>query len=122
MIQQLVWTPDSDVVSLLVRFHDKIMPRLYMQTSLHCIDINGIVSSLGSKAKALSSLHSLLGCDTTGKFISKDKAKWLGFLGVCDDYMVNALLSLESDNPLSQIAMLEKIVCRLYCPSLSSKH
>ena len=115
----IVWTPDSDVVPLLVRFHDKIVPRLYMQTSLHCIDINSIVSSLGSKAKALSSLHSLSGCDTTGKFITKGKSKWLAVLGVCDDDMVNALLSLESDNPLSQIAMLEKIVCRLYCPKVS---
>ena len=69
----IVWTPDSDAVPLLVRFHDKIVPRLYMQTSLHCIDINSIVSSLGSKAKALSSLHSLSGCDTTGKFITKVK-------------------------------------------------
>ena len=90
-----------------------------MQTSLHCIDINSIVSSLGSRAKALSSLHSLSGCDTTGKFITKGKAKWLAVLGVCDDDMVNALLSMESDNPLSQIAMLEKIVCRLYCPKVS---
>ena len=94
----IIWTPDSDVVPLLVHFDDKIVPRLYMQT-LHCIDINSIVSSLGSKAKALSSLHSLSGCDTTGKFIIQGKAKWLAVLGVCDDDMVNALLSLESDNP-----------------------
>ena len=90
-----------------------------MQIPLHCIDINSIVSSFGSKAKALSPLHSLSGCDTTGKFIIKVKAKWL-----CDDDTDgdsdgdNALLSLESDNSLSQITMLEKVVCKLYCPKV----
>ena len=56
-----------------------------MKTPLHCIDINSIVSSLGSKAKALSPLHSLSGCDTTGKCITKGKAKWLAVLDVYDD-------------------------------------
>ena len=114
----IVWTPDSAVVHLLVRFHDKIMQRLYIQTRLHFIDINSIVLSVGSKAKALSLLHSLSECDTTGKFTSNGKAKWLAVLGACDDDMVNALLSLKSDKPLSQIAMLEKIFCRLYCPKV----
>ena len=46
------------------------------------------------------------------------KANWFAVLNVCGD-MVIALLSLKSVNPVSQTAMIEKIVCRLGCPKVS---
>ena len=96
------------------------MPCLYMQALLHCIDINSIISLIiPLKVKSLLLLHSLSGCNPTGNVNAKGKTKSLAVSDVCDDGVISALLSVESDNPLGQIAMLKKIVCRLYWPRLS---
>ena len=49
-----------------------------MKTTTHLIDICSIVNMLRpNKALALTSLHALSGCDTTGRFLKKGKLKWL---------------------------------------------
>jgi len=91
-----------------------------MKTAAHLIDIKGIVKMLGeSKSKALTALHALSGCDTTGRFINIGKKSWIELFLHCDQSIDEALLTLENENPLSHIDKLEEFVCRLYC---SKKH
>ena len=91
-----------------------------MKNATHLIDIKGIVEMLGpSKAKSFTALHALSGFDTTGRFINIGKKTWIDLFLNLNQSIDEALLTLESENPLSHVKQLEEFVCRLYS---SKKH
>ena len=118
----VVYSSDTDVACGLVHFKDQIPTHLYMQTQLRYLDISSMAVSLSSKAKALISIHALSGCDTTGCFGSgrnrKGKKKWMHVFQDCDNEMMIALESLQSETPLKHIATFEKLLSKLYFPGI----
>ena len=111
-----VISSDTDVLCLLIRFHHQMFQKTYMKTTNHLIHICSIVNMLRpNKALALTSLHALSGCDTTGRFLKKGKLKWLDAFLKSDESMDIALQSLETADLLYSISKLEELVCRLYC-------
>ena len=62
----IVYSSDTDVACLLVHFEDQFLAKVYMITQRKVyLDISSISASLSISAKALISIHSLPGCDTT---------------------------------------------------------
>ena len=91
-----VISSDTDVLCHLIRFHHQMFQKTHMKTTTHLIDICSIVNMLRpNKALALTSLHALSGCDTTGRFLKKGKLKWLDAFLKSDESMDIALQSLK---------------------------
>ena len=74
----VVYYADTDVFVLLLRHHGNILCKnFYMNLLSGFADITRIYQSLGEKlGKALLSLHSLTGCDTSGKFAGISEEFW----------------------------------------------
>ena len=82
---------------------------LFNKTASHLINIYPIVKILGSKVYALTCLHKLLACDTTGRFLKKGKQRWLDMYLSFDNSIDLAFMSLETRNPLGSISKLEEL-------------
>ena len=112
----VIFSPDTDVFCLLVAFKNKIASDVFIHTGHHIISIEKVYQKLGpSKARALISLHALSGCDTTGRLLGKRKTSWMSAFLECSEKEVEALLSLQTEDPLKHITILEEFVCKLYC-------
>ena len=118
----VVFSPDTDVFCMLLAFKSKIKRDIYMQTSHHIISIGAVYRRLGPlKSIALLCLHALSGCDTCGRLLGKRKTSWMSIFMECSRKELEALISLQTDEPLSQINVLEELVCKLYCKTKSVK-
>ena len=111
-----VYSPDTDVLCLLVAFKPSMIKHVYMKTDNHFIKIKSAYNNLGSlKSKALLSLHALSGCDTTGSFFGKGKLQWWNCFQEVNNDIVKAIESIQSASPLQYIDILQIFVCKLYC-------
>ena len=68
---------DTDVLLLLLNFAKQLPRRIVVITASHSFSIGMLFEALGERVcTGLLSLHSLTGCDKTGKFSGKGKVKW----------------------------------------------
>ena len=86
-----VFSPDTDVLVLLIGHCSKIKPKINMVLSAtNTIDIKMAYKLLGSnKSRALIGLHALTGCDTTGKTFKKGKQSWWSVFETSEDELFN---------------------------------
>ena len=62
-------------------------------------------------------LHTLTGCDITGKFRGKSKIPWLtAYLKATEDIINYFVKFPYFEDPLEDLQIFEKFVCRVYCP------
>ena len=90
------------------------------------IYINDVVTVLGQKkSKALIGLHCFSGADWGGRFFGISKQRWFNtMINKDDDDELIQCLSLFGEEDQSEdweVAVLEKFVCEVYCPSLSTQ-
>ena len=112
-----VYSPDTDVLCLLVAFKPSMIKHVFMKTDNHFIRIESVYNSRGSlKSKALLSLHTLSGCDTTGRFFGKGKLQWWNCFQEVNDDIIKAIECIQSASPLQYVDILQIFVCKLYCP------
>ena len=79
---------------------------------------------LGSDADvAVLSLHSLTGCDTTGKFSGRSKEFWTGkFLSERNNVSFIQALNHLQQKPCEEVVNeLARFICRSYCPKGTPK-
>ena len=74
----VIFSPDTDVLVLLVSHAMKLSKECYLQLShAGIVNIHTIRQNLREqKSKSLIGLHTLTGCDTVGKFAGKTKTSW----------------------------------------------
>ena len=94
-----VYSPDTDVFLLLVHHFESLPQSLIFRTGrgkdLRDISIRSCYEAIGPKhARALLGLHTLTGCDQTGRFSSKSKSFWWKQFLEADTDSLNALSEL----------------------------
>ena len=97
----------------------KIVPRLNMVLSpTNTIDVKYVAAILGEdKCNALIGLHSVTGCNTTGKMFQKSKKTWVNEFLVSNMAVVTSLRDLTTeDSTEKSITGIEKLFASVYCP------
>ena len=94
-----VFTPDTDVFLLLVRFYPSLTQSLVFRTGrgneLRDIDVRSCYEAIGTDhAKALLAFHTFTGCNQTGRFCGKSKTVWWKEFRKADESTLNALAKL----------------------------
>ena len=112
-----VFSPDTDVLVLLVGHSSKIVPRLNMVLS-PTNTIKYVAAILGEdKCNTFIGLHAVTGCDTTGKMFKKSKKTWVNEFLVSNMAVVTSLRDLTTeDSTEKSITGIEKLFARVYCP------
>ena len=87
------------------------------------INIDSVAEYLGEeKSSALIGLHSVSGCDTTGKVYRKGKQRWVkAFLASSKDVIDS--LNILASNEYSELSMpgIEKLFISVFCPQTKIK-
>ena len=75
----LVYANDTDVFALLLKHYNKFNSKnIFMKGSNSLINVSFVFSVLGEQiCSSLLSLHTVIGCDTIGKFFGKSKEFWV---------------------------------------------
>ena len=119
----IVHCADTDVFVGLVSYSADIESGCFMQAHSDTLyDIKAASARIGTdKSRGIIALHSLTGCDITGKFRGKSKLPWLkGFLEA-DEETVSYFKNFPSiDNPESNIEVFESFLCSIFCPGSST--
>ena len=113
----VIFSPDTDVLVLLVSHAMKLSKECYLQLShAGIVNIHTIQENLGEqKCKAIIGLHALNGCDTVGKFAGKSRTScWNEFLRP-DSLVFTALSQIRENYIEDYIEHLVRFTCDIYC-------
>ena len=115
----VVQCSDTDVFVGLIAYASQIDSECLMQVAPDKIyNIKAISASIGEeRSRGLMALHTLTGCDITGKFRGKSKIPWLtAYLKETEDIINYFVKFPYFEDPLEDLQIFEKFVCRVYCP------
>ncbi len=115
----MVFSPDTDVLVLLIGNYSLLPCNTSISMVSGIIDISDIWAQLGErKANALPALHAFSGADTTGRFSRVGKVKWFKLYLCLEDNVVDALQTLLDSDAIADQSMdrLAEFVCRAYAP------
>ena len=71
-------------------------------------------SEIVKRMHALLSLHALSGCDTTVRFLGKQRKAWCNVFNKCTDEHFFVISSIQSENPLSHIDLIKECHALLF--------
>ena len=117
--QLVIFTPDTDVLVLVVAAYDKLCKHTSMAMVSGMVEVGPIWRALGrDKATTLPVFHAFTGADNVGRFSGVGKTKWLQHYIKADRNIVKVLMKLPEDDDLTQEVkdILASFVCLAYCP------
>lgn len=124
----VISSDDTDVLILLVAFHDIIGGHLYLKcgnkTRTKIVSIEKVAATLGADpCKGLVGMHAYTGCDSVSTFAGKGKMSSLKLM-TSNKQVLEAFMELGNEWSLSQKLMenLEAVTCLIYAANTTLAH